>query len=218
MYLNRGVVFVMTLSLCLSSSLLAQTQGYQAPELRTEIFGGFSLAPLSPGRFGDKNLSRVALPGWAASVTTYQFFRRWGLTAEFSGNSGSPEIDNAVGAVNRRFSFDANQRTALFGGTYRALQRKRFALTGRILAGVTNWEPKSESQTLSNLFTSNGIYPKQNAFTFGFGQAIDLKFSENVALRVQPDLRIVRLRQATDQHRTVLQQAFSIGVVYKFGK
>lgn len=147
-------------------------------ESKLEVFTGYSLVNLKPGR----NLDRTNHQGFAASVTSYQIFPRWGLTAEFDTNS--------------------EQNSYLFGGTYRSFRRKRFALTGRILAGATRWQPT----------------PEQTAFTFGFGQAIDIKCNESLSLRLQPDLRFVRLKAANGTSRLSLVRPFSIGLVYQFGK
>jgi len=92
-------------------------------------------------------------------------------------------------------------KAELFGGTYRALRRPRFALTGRIVAGLTDW---------------NRV-PTQTAFTFGFAQSIDWKFNENWALRAQPGFRFLRLEDPGGGRRTVLATPLAIGVVYKFG-
>lgn len=146
----------------------AQTPTYEPPNLKTVLFGGHSSVSIKPGT----NLDRVSRNGWTASITNYSYFQRWGLTAEFGGNSDD----------------GTRHRTFLFGGTYRALQRKRFALTGRILAGGTTWDPKAPT---------SASYRSQTAFTFGFGQTIDVKFSERFALRVQPDLRFVRFQNPT---------------------
>lgn len=89
--------------------------------------------------------------------------------------------------------------------TYRVLQRKRFALTGRILAGVTTWDPKAPT---------SASYRSQTALTFGFGQAIDVKFSERFALRVQPDLRFVRFQNPTGSSRLSLVRPIAVGFVY----
>lgn len=162
---------------------------YEPPNLKTVLFGGFSSVSIKPGSKQD----RVSLNGWAASVTDYHIFRRWGLTAEFGGGGKD----------------GTSQLTYLFGGTFRALQRKRFALTGRILAGATRWEP--EAPVI-------GAFRLQTAFTVGFGQAIDLKFSENLALRVQPDIHFVRFADPNGSTKTSFVRPFSIGLVYQFGR
>lgn len=167
----------------------AQTPGYEPPNLKTVLFGGYSSVSIKPG----KDLNRLSLNGWTASVTSYQFFRRWGLTAEFGANGED----------------GTNQHSYLFGGTYRALQRKRFALTGRILAGGTRWDPNAPT---------TGAYRQQTAFTFGFGQAIDFKFSENLALRVQPDFRFARFEEPGGDSRISLVRPISVGLVYQFGQ
>jgi hypothetical protein len=148
------------------------------PQKNVEVFAGYSLVNFKPGR----DLDRTNHQGFAASFTSYQIFPRWGLTAEFDTNS--------------------EQNSYLFGGTYRSFRRKHFALTGRILAGATRWQPT----------------PEQTAFAFGFGQAIDIKYNESLSLRLQPDLRFVRLKAANGTSRLSLVRPFSIGLVYQFGK
>lgn len=180
---------VALLVLAAANQAEAQTPAYEPPHLKTVIFGGYSAVSATPGR----NLDRVTLNGWTASIASYQFFRRWGLTAEF-GAEGTDAF---------------RQRSYLFGGTYRALQRRRFALTGRILAGGTRWDPKA---------AASGVHPGQTAFTFGFGQAIDFKFSESFAVRVQPDLRFARFEEPGGSHRLTLVRPISVGLVYQFGR
>ncbi|MBY0372708.1 MAG: hypothetical protein K2Q23_01860 [Bryobacteraceae bacterium] len=172
-----------------AASARAQAPAYQPPNLKTVLFGGFSSVQISPG----KDLDRVALNGWTASITDYRIFERWGLAAEFGGA--------------RRDG--AEQTSYLFGGTFRAVQRKRLALTGRILAGATRWEPEAPTA---------GEFRKQTAFTFSFGQAIDIKLSENLAFRVQPDLRFVRFQEPNGSSGLSLVTPISVGLVYQFGR
>ncbi|HBY64179.1 MAG TPA: hypothetical protein DEH78_30525 [Solibacterales bacterium] len=174
----------------------AQT-GYQAPNLKLELFGGFSTAPMEPGRANGEGLSRVRLNGWTASVTSYQVFRRWGLTAEVSGHSRNKD------------GLDVSTQTFLFGGTYRSFERKRFALTGRILAGVNRWDPAS---------IPPGGYLTQNSFTFAFGQSVDIKLAEQFAIRVQPGLAFIRRTEAGGDRKLTLMTPLSVGVAFKFGK
>jgi hypothetical protein len=175
---------------------LAAQSSYQAPNLRNEAFAGFATTLLRPGRANGDGLDRVRVNGWTASITTYQFFRRWGLAAEFSGQSRD------------RDGLDVSSQSYLFGGTYRSFERRRFALTGRILAGVNRWDPAALTQN---------AYRRQNGFTFAFGQSIDIKLSENFALRVQPDLALVRRRAPDGAKHFSLATPFSLGAVFKFG-
>jgi hypothetical protein len=158
---------VLAISILTISGMSAQTWW------KADLHGGFSLVN-TPGVGTSK---RVTLNGWTASFTDYSIFPRWGLAAEFGG----AEKDGV------------SQNVYLFGGTYRGLQKKRIALTGRILAGVTQ--------------------ANANTFTFGFGQSIDLRFTPQLALRVQPDLRFVRF-----PGKTSLVRPISVGLVYQFGK
>jgi hypothetical protein len=185
---SRWTVLLMLLAAA-TDLARAQAPAYAPPGWKTEVFGGYSLVNIKPG----KHLDRRSLNGWAASVTSYQFFRRWGLTAEFGGNGKD----------------GTRQSAYLFGGTYRALQRRRFALTGRILAGATRWEPGTPTAD---------AYRQQTSLTFGFGQSVDFKCTENLALRVQPDLRFVRFQEQHGSSKTSLVRPLSVGLVYKFGR
>ncbi len=197
----------------------AQSSNYVPPNKKTEVFGGFSSIGMKPGRVDGQDLSGVRLNGWTATYTTYQFFRRWGLTAEFSGNYGNPEIDAPVAGASPRVFLRARNHAFLFGGTYRSFERRRLALTGRILAGATHWSPEADSGNGDGmaLLSLSGIAARQTAFTFGFGQSVDWKISEGVAIRVQPDLRFVRMEDPGGERRTRIQLPFSVGLVYKFG-
>ncbi len=175
--------------LMVAASNRVQAQAYEPPNLKMVVFGGFSSVSLKAG----PNLDRISVNGWTVSVTNYSTFRRWGLTAEFGGEGKA----------------GTSHRTYLFGGTYRAFQRKRLGLTGRILAGATQWDPKAPE---------SGAYREQTAFTFGFGQAIDFKLSENFAFRVQPDLRFARIAGAAGATKTTFVRPISVGFVYQFGQ
>jgi hypothetical protein len=80
------------------------------------------------------------------------------------------------------------------------LERPRFSPTGRVLAGRNRWEP-------SRLPT--GAYGVQSGFAFGFGQSIDLKLSELIAFRVQPDLYFARRKPATGESKSILVNPIS---------
>jgi hypothetical protein len=173
----------------LAATAVANGQAYTPPNLKTELFGGFSNVGLKPG----PDLKRASWNGWTASATSYQVFRRWGLAAEFGSNFGKN---------------DARQDSYLFGGTYRGFERRKLAVTGRILAGVTRLEQKAGSP---------GLWGSQNGFTFGFGQSVDVKLSEHFALRAQPDLRFVRFKDRAGSAKTSLALPVSFGIVFKFG-
>ncbi len=175
---------------------LAAQSVYQAPHLKTEVFGGFSTAPVSPGRADGKALDGVRLNGWAASITSYHFFRRWGLAAELAGQSRNRE------------GLDVSTQSFLFGGTYRSFEKRRFALTGRILAGAGRWNP--------TVLPPN-VYQAQSHFTFGFGQSIDIKITERLAIRIQPDLAFVRRAAPEGETKFDLTTPLSFGAVLKFG-
>lgn len=181
-----------TIIILATTALLAQSN-YQSPDLKVEVFGGFSTAAFVPGRVNDQNLDRLRLNGWAAGITSFQTFRRWGLAAE----------------VGRRNHGDAEAQSWLFGGNFRALARPRFALTGRIMAGVERWEPVASRA---------GGYGTQNSFTFGFGQALDFKLNERIALRVRPEIFLVRREAPDGSRRLELVNPFSAGLVFRFGQ
>jgi hypothetical protein len=144
---------------------------YVPTDFKAELFGGYA----------NLRAEKQAQHGWTATYTDYSLFRRWGLTAEVSQ--------------------ETDTRAYLFGGTFRSIRRPRFALTGRIVAGLTDWNR----------------LPQQTAFTFGFAQSIDWKLNEHWALRVQPGFRFLRLDDPAGGRRTVLATPLALGLVYKFG-
>lgn len=184
------------LALLTLSTLLAQP-AYTPPHLKTEAFAGFATAYLTPGRLNNQSLDRLRLNGYAVGLTSFEWFERWGLTAEFAQRTGSRE------------GIAADTNTMLFGGAYRALTRRRFSLTGRIVAGAEQWRPTQ---------SGNGLYRSQTSFAFGFGQSIDLKFNENVALRLRPELLLVRRERLDGTRGLELVNPFSVGLVLKFGR
>ena len=218
-YTGHLRLFCLAIALVGGVAAQAQSSDYSPPNRKTEVFGGFSTVGLKPGHVDEQDYSRIRLNGWTASYTTYQFFRRWGLTAEFSGNYGTPTIDPPPAGSVPSFALRSRNHTYLFGGTYRSFERRRLALTGRILAGATHWSPAAVEVASPSpaLLAATGVFEPQTAFTFGFGQSIDWKLSEAVAVRVQPDLRFVRIKDVGGDHRINLQLPFSIGLVYKFG-
>lgn len=115
---------------------------------------------------------------------------------------------NSAATLAIRDGLDVSSQTFLFGGTYRSFERRRLALTGRILAGVNRWDPV--------LIPVNG-YGTQNSFTFSFGQSIDIKVSEKFAIRAQPDIALVRRMQPSGDRKLTLVTPLSFGVVFKFG-
>ena len=183
------IIAWMILALLPSVALAQARPSFEPSNLKNVLFAGYSSVNLKPGN----NLDRLSLHGWTASITNYQFFSQWGLAAEFGGSGKD----------------GTSQMTYLFGGAFRSLQRKRFALTGRILAGTTRWEPATPA---------TAAFRTQTALTFGFGQGIDLKFSEHLALRVQPDIRFVRFKDPNGSTRTSFVRPFSVGLVYQFGQ
>ncbi len=193
-YFRLPPLFLLALPLAVPIPAAAQNPSGD-PAL--EVFAGFSTIAVRPGRLDGKDLSRVRQNGWTATLTSYQLLRRWGLTAELSGQHGG-----------------GSSHRALFGGTFRGFSGERFALTGRVLAGVTRWDP----DRTSGAAMAHGVYPRQNAFTFGFGQSIDLRWKPNVTIRLQPDLLFVRMADGTNRKRTQLQTPFAAGLVWRFGR
>lgn len=170
---------------------------YQPDSFRAEVFGGFSTRSMEPGRVDGTGLDKVRLNGWTASFTSYEVFRRWGLIAEFS------DTRREKGVV------DATSQLILFGGTFRSIERRRFALTGRIMAGTHRWSASS---------LPSGGFPAGNGFAFQFGQSIDVKLNERMAVRVQPGVALLRRKQVSGDSKLNVVTPLSVGLVFRFGK
>lgn len=155
-----------------------------------EAFAGFQYTNLDTF-----SVQRSSLVGWNGQVTDY-IKRPLGLTADFSGSYGSPDVGGEPTKL-RMYNF-------LFGPTFRAPSEKSTPFV-HVLLGYAR---------LSN---SSGIY-SSSGFAYEIGGGYDINVSRNVSFRVaQLDYLGTKLEDPSGSGNNT-QHNFRVatGLVFKF--
>jgi opacity protein-like surface antigen len=134
---------------------------------KAEIFGGYSYFSADIREtvpFQSNPTERISLNGWNASLTGYfnQFF---GITADFGGHYGTPEISGST--------LDTSIYTYMFGPQI-ALRSERASVFGHALFGGA--KVKGDNPLIGNAVDDNG-------FAWGVGGGLDFGLSPNFAIR-----------------------------------
>jgi opacity protein-like surface antigen len=172
----------------LSLSLVAfgQERG-EAP--RAEIFGGYQYFHANSGVSG---LSGFNLNGWNASASGF-FSRNVGVTADFSGSYGTP---NVLG-----LGVKTNFYTFLFGPTVRVPNSSRLTPFTHVLFGG--------GRISGSAF---GVSASSTDFTWAAGGGVDVNLSRNFAIRLgQADFLQTRVAGSSQNNFR-----YSTGIVLKF--
>ena len=168
-------------------SLGAAAQRFQS---EGEAFAGFQYTNLDT--FG---VQRSSLVGWTGQVTGY-IRRPLGITADFSGSYGSPDVGGEPTNL-RMYTF-------LVGPTFRAPSEKATPYV-HVLLGY------------AHLNNTSGIY-SSSGFAYEIGGGYDLSLSRNVSFRVaQLDYLGTKLEDSTGTgNNTQHNFRFATGLVFKF--
>jgi len=168
-------------------SLGAAAQRFQT---EGEAFAGFQYTNLDTF-----NAQRSSLVGWNGQVTGY-IKRPLGVTAEFSGSYGSPDVGGEPTKL-RMYTF-------LFGPTFRAPSEKSTPFV-HVLLGY------------ARLTNDGGIY-SSSGFAYEIGGGYDVSIARNVSFRVaQLDYLATKLGDPTGTGNST-QHNFRVatGLVFKF--
>jgi hypothetical protein len=99
----------------------------------------------------------------------------------------------------------------LAGPQYYLRQRKSYAVSGQVLAGVTRNLFYANSAKLSGTFV--GLYPNQTRFTAVAAVPIDVNLGPGLALRISPTYNLTTWG-GDIQHNL----GFTTGLNYRFGR
>ena len=156
---------------------------------KVDIFGGYQYLHANSGVSG---VSGFSLNGWNASLNGY-FTRNFGVTADFSGNYGTPSV-LGTGVSTRFYTF-------LFGPTFRAPNSSHITPFAHALFGGGHI-----SGAVGSLSAS------ETDFTWAAGGGVDYDLSRNFAVRVaQADFLQTRVSGGNQNNFR-----FSAGIVIKF--
>lgn len=188
---------VQTLMLLLPLTVAAQSTP------KVEIFGGYSylrLAQQTSPPFDAANLN-----GWNASIKL-NLTQNIGLVADFSGNY-------ARGCGLCAAPEPGSQHTFLLGPEFKLLERDRFTVNLRALAGIKH--------ASSVVLPENGVrfvYGSTNWFAVSLGGSVDYRISDRVSYRIiQPEF-LASLSNAGETFRAYPNMRVSTGLVFNFGK
>jgi peptidoglycan-associated lipoprotein len=178
--LRKLIVVCAMISLC---SLMAFSQEQSATG--GEIFAGYQYLHASTGISG---VDSFTLQGWNAAASGY-FTRNLGVTADFSGNYGTPS-----GVTAKLYTF-------MFGPSVRFPNSSRITPFGRALFG-------GGRTTLS----ASGLSGSETDFTWAAGGGFDVGVTKHVGVRLaQADFLQTRIAGQSQNHFR-----YSAGLVLKF--
>jgi hypothetical protein len=170
---------------------------------RYDIYFGYTYLRIRPGH----NLQHANEYGWNAGITRY-FNPKLGITADLRGYYKSVYVGNNPYALFQPF---ISNYSVMVGPQYSLRQRKNYAVSGVVLAGVTR-----------NLFYGNsagfpgtlvGLYPNATRFTAAAAVPVDINLGPGLAFRIAPDYDLTTWGGDL-QHNL----GFTLGLNYRFGR
>ncbi len=170
---------------------------------RYDIYFGYTYLRIRPGH----NLQHANEYGWNAGITRY-FNPKLGITADLRGYYKSVYVGNNPYALFQPF---ISNYSVMVGPQYSLRQRKNYAVSGVVLAGVTR-----------NLFYGNsagfpgtlvGLYPNATRFTAAAAVPVDINLGPGLAFRISPTYDLTTWG-GDIQHNL----GFTLGLNYRFGR
>jgi hypothetical protein len=170
---------------------------------RYDIYFGYTYLRIRPGHF----LQHANEYGWNAGITRY-FNPKLGITADLRGYYKSVYVGNNPYALFQPF---ISNYSVMVGPQYSLRQRKDYAVSGVVLAGVTR-----------NLFYGNsagfpgtlvGLYPNATRFTAAAAVPVDINLGPGLAFRISPTYDLTTWG-GDIQHNL----GFTLGLNYRFGR
>ena len=168
-----------------------------------DIYFGYAYLRIRPGHF----LQHANENGWNAGITRY-FNPKLGITADLRGYYKSVYVGNNPYALFQPF---ISNYSVMVGPQYFVRQRRNYAVSGQVLAGVTY-----------NLFYADsaghpgslvGLYPNQTRFTAAAAVPVDINLGPGLAFRIAPTYDLTTWGGDV-QHNL----GFTLALNYRFGR
>jgi hypothetical protein len=168
-----------------------------------DIYFGYAYLRMRPGHF----LQHANESGWNAGITRY-FNPKLGVTADLRGYYKSVYVGNNPYSLFQPF---ISNYSVMVGPQYFVRQRKGYAVSGQVLAGVTR-----------NLFYADsaghpgslvGLYPNQTRFTAAAAVPVDINLGPGLAFRIAPNYDLTTWG-GDIQHNL----GFTVALNYRFGR
>ena len=183
-----------------------------------EVYFGYAYLRVRPGH----NLQHATEYGWNAGIT--EFFRpKLGVTADFRGYYSNAFTGNGLGRppagsgsdpsspVQGLFRPFISNYAVQLGPQYSFRQRKDYAISAQVLAGVTRTLFFANSSNLPGRLV--GLYPNQTRFTITGIVPFDYNLGPGLAVRIAPTYNLTTWG-GDIQHNL----GFTLGANYRFGR
>lgn len=184
--MSRFLGLITSILLVLSCFAAAQEEEHST----VNLFAGYQYTHVALGHdFNGFNLN-----GWDVSASAY-FNRYLGVSADFSGNYGSPQIN----ALNTHAS--AQMYTYLFGPIVRFPVSSKITPFGHLLFGGAHLNANGL-----------GLSGSDNSFSWAMGGGLDANVHPNIAIRLgQADWLRTQFVDSTQSNFR-----YSVGLVFKY--
>jgi hypothetical protein len=170
---------------------------------RYDIYFGYAYLRMRPGHF----LQHANESGWDAGITRY-FNTKLGVTADLRGYYKSVYVGNNPYALFQPF---ISNYSVMVGPQYFVRQRKDYAVSGQVLAGVTRNLFYADSAGHSGSLV--GLYPNQTRFTAAAAVPVDINLGPGLAFRIAPTYDLTTWG-GDIQHNL----GFTLALNYRFGR
>jgi hypothetical protein len=173
-----------------------------------EIYFGYAYLRMRPGH----DLQHANESGWNAGITRL-FSPKLGVSADLRGYYKSVYVGNNPYSLFQPF---ISNYSVMVGPQYYVRQKKSYAISGQVLAGVTH-----------NLFDATsagqpgylvGLYDNGTRFTAAAVLPVDVNLGPGLALRIAPDYNLTTWADHTRGTDYQHNLGFMLGLNYRFGR
>jgi hypothetical protein len=173
-----------------------------------EIYFGYAYLRMRPGH----DLQHANESGWNAGITRL-FSPKFGVSADLRGYYKSVYVGNNPYSLFQPF---ISNYSVMVGPQYYVRQKKSYAISGQVLAGVTH-----------NLFDATsagqpgylvGLYDNGTRFTAAAVLPVDVNLGPGLALRIAPDYNLTTWADHTRGTDYQHNLGFMLGLNYRFGR
>ena len=176
-----------------------------------DLYFGYVFSRVRPGH----DLQHVNEYGWNVGVTRY-LNQKLGVTADLRGqyvNAYTGFVRSQIpsgGTLQGAFKPFISNYSVMAGPQYYVKQRKNYAISGQVLAGVTYNIFNATSAGLSGTYV--GLYPNATRFTAAAIVPVDTNLGPGLAFRIAPTYQLTTWGGDV-QHNL----GFTIALNYRFG-
>jgi hypothetical protein len=172
-----------------------------------EAYVGGGYLRFTPG----STLQRVNEYNWNVGFTRY-YSERLGVTVDGRGTYGQPFIEPKAGNSNITKP-EISQYAGMIGPTYRFYMQPKYAISGRVLAGVAYGNFSGDTGGQQSVSTYLGLWPDGTTYAASASLLFEYNLAPNIGLRVAPEYVATGFGSTIENNL-----GYTAGIVYRFGK